>query len=151
MQDVERRPYLSSYLDRHDKKRWRFRRDGKTVPMRGEPGEDDFEEAYNALLEGREPRKAVVVPHPGATVPKSFKDAWQRVLRTPEWIRHDEATKEKNTRLASEFMTMKVVDEAPDQWGDMAVADIRRRHLKDLLGRLSATPHKAKHMLVTWN
>lgn len=145
----EPRPYLSKYQDRHDKTRWRFRREGKTVSLRGEPGEADFEEAYSALLEGREPRKAVVVPHPGATVPKSFKDAWQRVLRTPDWIRHDRATKDKNTRLASEFMTMTVIEEAPDQWGDMLVADIRRRHLKDLLGRLAATPHKAKHMLVT--
>jgi integrase len=146
--DDRNRPYLSNYQDRHDKTRWRFRRDGKTVSLKGEPGELEFEEAYSALLEGREPRRAVVVSHPGATVPKSFKDGWQRVLRTPEWIRLDQATKDKNTRLASDLMTMRVIEEAPDQWGDMLVSDIRRRHLKDILGRLSATPHKAKHMLV---
>ena len=148
MMDEERRPYLSSFQDRHGKNRWRYRRAGRTISIPGVPGEPEFEEAYAAAVEGREPRKAVVVPHPGALVPKSFRDAWKRVMRTPEWLKLDEKTKTKNMRLASEFMTMKVVDEAPDQWGDQLVSDLKRRHLKDILGRLSATPHKAKHVLV---
>jgi len=142
------RPYLSSFEDRHGRTRWRYRRSGKTISIAGEPGQLDFEEAYQAAIEGRPPRKAQVIKHPGATVPQSFKDAWKRVLRTPEWIRHDDATKAKNTTLAEDFLNMTVVDEVSDIWGDMLVAEFRRRHAKDIIARLSATPHKAKHMLV---
>ncbi|NKK71417.1 tyrosine-type recombinase/integrase [Rhizobium leguminosarum bv. viciae] len=144
----ERRPYLSSFEDRHGRTRWRYRRSGKTISIPGRPGEPDFEEAYQAAIEGRAPRKAEIVKHPGAMVPKSFKDAWKRVLRTPEWLRHDDATKAKNTRLAEDFLNMTVVDEVTDVWGDMLVSEFRRRHAKDIIARLSATPHKAKHMLV---
>ncbi|KQT96972.1 tyrosine-type recombinase/integrase [Rhizobium sp. Leaf453] len=144
----EPRPYLSSFEDRHGRTRWRYRRSGKTISIAGQPGEPDFEEAYLAAVEGRPARKAIVIAHPGATVPKSFKDAWKRVLRTPEWIRHDLATKAKNTKLAEDFLLMRVVEEVTDVWGDMLVSDFRRRHAKDLIARLSATPHKAKHMLV---
>jgi integrase len=146
--EEERRPYLSSFKDRHGRTRWRYRRSGKTISIPGQPGEPDFEESYQAALEGRPARKAVVVAHPGATVPKSFRDAWKRVLRTSEWIRHDEATKAKNVRLAEEFLTMSVIEDVTDIWGDMLVSDFRRRHAKDVIARLSATPHKAKHMLV---
>lgn len=145
----DRRPYLSSYQDRHDKTRWRFRRAGKTISIPGVPGEPEFEESYLAAVEGREPRKAAIAALPGAMVPKSFRDAWKRVLRTPEWKGHDGATKDKNTRLAEEFLTMTVIEDVTDVWADMLVSDFRRRHAKDILGRLSATPHKAKHVLVT--
>ena len=144
----ERRPYLSSFQDRHNRTRWRYRRAGKTISISGQPGEPDFEEAYLAAVEGRPLRKAVVVAHPGATVPRSFRDAWKRVLRTHEWMRHDDATKAKNVRLAEEFLNMTVVEVATDVWGDMLVSDFRRRHAKDVIARQSATPHKAKHMLV---
>lgn len=144
----ERRPYLSSFKDRHGRTRWRYRRSGQTIPIHGEPGEPDFEEAYQAALEGRAPRKAEVIKHPGATVPKSFRDAWKRVLRTPEWIKHDDSTKDKNTRLAEEFLRLKVVADDPALWGDMLIEDFKRRHAKDILARFSETPHKAKHLLV---
>lgn len=147
--EEERRPYLSSFKDRHGTTRWRFRKAGKTISLLGQPDEPDFEEAYKAAVEGRAPRKAIVIKHPGAVVPQSFKDAWMRVLRTSEWIVHDDATKSKNTSLAEQFLNMTVVEEVTDVWGDMLVAEFRRRHAKDVIARLSATPHKAKHMLVT--
>ncbi len=62
----DRRPYLSSFQDRHDRTRWRYRRSGKTISIPGQPGEPDFEEAYQAAVEGRPRRKAVVVAHPRA-------------------------------------------------------------------------------------
>ncbi|MFC3076350.1 tyrosine-type recombinase/integrase [Shinella pollutisoli] len=149
MTNDDRRPYLSSFQDRHGRTRWRYRRSGKTISIPGQPGEPCFEEAYQAAIEGRPARKAVVVAHPGATVPKSFRDAWKRVLRTPEWIRHDDATKAKNIRLAEEFLNLPVVADDPSLWAEMLVEDIKRRHIKDILARFSATPHKAKHLLVT--
>lgn len=148
MTDEARRPYLSSFQDRHGRTRWRYRRSGKTISIPGQPGEPAFEETYQAAIEGRPVRQAVVVAHPGATVSKSFRDAWKRVLRTPEWIKHDDATKDKNTRLAEEFLKLQVVADDPALWGDMLIEDFKRRHAKDILARFSETPHKAKHLLV---
>ncbi|OOG73846.1 integrase [Sinorhizobium sp. A49] len=145
----EPRPYLSSYQDRHGQTRWRFRRAGKTTPIKGSPGDDEFEAAYQAAIEGREYKPAVVITMPGTAIPGSFRDAWRRAQRTPEWLSHDPATKDQNTRLATEFLKLLVVDGRPDVWGDMLVKDAKRRHIKGILAHFSATPHKAKHLLTT--
>lgn len=147
--DESKRPYLSSYPDRYGVLRWKFRRKGidRTIP--GQPGEPDFEEMYAALTEGRAPKKAEVIKHPNATVPKSFKDAWARVLKTPEWLAHDDATQTKNERLAKEFLNLRVVEEEEVTWSIVPVADFKRRHAKMILATFAATPHKAKHVIVT--
>lgn len=144
----EKRPYLSSFFDRHSKLRWRYRRSGKTVALPGQPGDPEFEEAYQAAVEGRKRKVASVVRMPGAAHPGTFAAAWKKVLRSPEWIAHDDSTKNKNTRLAGEFLALPLVADHPALWGDMPVKDLKRRHVKDILARFSATPHKAKHLLV---
>jgi integrase len=147
--EFDKRPYLSSFRDRHGAIRWRFRRAGKTISILGEPGEPEFEERYCAAVEGREPRKVTPVPMPGAAPPESFKAAWRKVLRSPEWLGYDPATHLKNARLADVFLSLPIIDDDPTIWGDMRVRDMKRRHVKDILARFSATPHKAKHLLVT--
>lgn len=144
----EPRPYLSSFMDRHGRRRWRYRRAGKTVSLPGTPGEAEFEAAYTAAVEGRKHVPAKVLAHPSSALPGSFKAAWKKVLGSPEWLRHDEATKAKNTRLAEEFLKLRLVADHPAVWGDMLVRDLKRRHIKDILARFAATPHKAKHLLV---
>lgn len=140
----ESRPYLSKYQDRHDKTRWRYRRVGKTISIPGEPGSPDFEEAYQAAIEGREPRKAIVVAHPGASLPKSFRDAWKRVQKSPEWLAYGPRTKAQATFLTERFLQMTVVDDVADVWADQLVSDLRRRHLKDILARFSEMPHSGR-------
>ena len=147
--DEGKRPFLSAYRDRYGTTRWKFRRKSVSCTIPGQPGEPQFEETYQALIEGRKPRKAAVVSHPDATIPKSFKDAWRRVLRSPEWLAHDDATQTKNERLAKEFLKLRVVEDHETTWSDMPVPDFRRRHAKMILAHFSDTPHKAKHVLVT--
>lgn len=142
------RPYLSSFTDRHDKLRWRFRRKGKTVSLPKQPGHPEFEEAYSAALEGRERRQAIVVPHPHSTVPRSFKAAWRLVLRSPEWKALDSATTKKNEYLAGVFLEKPVAEGQPVLWGDIPVAEAKRKHIKMILSDYAETPHKAKHILV---
>lgn len=147
--DTESRPYLSSFKDRHGTTRWRYRRSGKTVSIPGQPGQHEFEERYLAAVEGRKPRTASVHKMPGAALPGSFRQAWLKVKRTPEWIAHDQATKSKNEHLSKIFLDLPLVEGNSAQWGDMPVRDLRRRHVKEIIGRFSDTPHKAKHLLVT--
>lgn len=141
-------PFISSFEDRHGKTRWRFRRLGKTLSLRGQPGEASFEADYLAAVEGRERPEAEVRKISSAVEPGSFKDAWRRVLRTAEWQKHDDATKLKNSRLAEEFLSLPLASGLTEVWGDMLVKDMKRRHVKGILAHYSETPHKAKHVLV---
>lgn len=73
-----KRPYLSSFKDRHGNTRWRFRRDGKTISLLGQPGETQFEIAYEQALNGlAKPKRNAVVAHPNASAPCSLGAAWK--------------------------------------------------------------------------
>lgn len=142
-------PYAKPFTDRHGHTRWRFRRNGKDKYLPGFPGSPEFEEAYQAAIEGRVPRKAKVHRLPSSALPGTFRAAWRLVLKGPEWKGLDVATIDKNTRLANEFLDLKVDPDFPDVWGDMKVCDLRRRHIRSILADFSETPHKAKHLLTT--
>lgn len=142
-------PHARPFTDRHGHIRWRFRFKGKDRYLPGAPGDPQFHEAYQAAVEGRAPRKAKVHLMPGATVARSFRAAWRLVQKSPEWRGLDEATVAKNTRLAREFLDMRVSPDFPDVWGDMQVSDLRRRHVRAILSDFADTPHKAKHLLTT--
>lgn len=146
---MEEYPYAKPFTDRHGHTRWRFRRKGKDKYLPSEPGSAEFEEAYRAAVEGREPRKARVYRHPSSALPETFNAAWRLVLRSPEWKGLDGATTSKNTHLAREFLDMRIAPDSADTWGDMKVADLRRRHVRSILSDFSETPHKAKHLLTT--
>lgn len=145
MQDY---PNAGSYLDRHGKRRWRFRRGKKTVQLPGEPGTPEFEAAYTAAIEGREPVRASVVRLRTGAAPQSLRAAW-RILRadTPEWKSLGPAIKEAQTRIAETFLQMPVVEGETMAFGDVAVADLKRKHVKAILARRSETPHAAAHLL----
>lgn len=140
-------PFVTEITDRHGKPRYRFRRQRKSLYLPGSPGSAEFEEAYSAAIEGREPRKAVVIQHPGRIISESFADAWRLVQKSPEWKGFDEATKLKNERLTNAFLNTPVAPGIPDLWRDMPMAHLRRRHLRAILADNIDTPHKAKHLL----
>lgn len=141
------RPFLSSYTDSRGKLRWRFRREGKTISLRGKPGEPEFEARYRAALHGNDPKLAVITPLPGAARPKSFGAAWRLVKTSPEWKAFSAATHSKNTHLTEMFLISRVAPDAEVLWRDVLVSDFKRRHAKIILSEHAATPHKAKHML----
>lgn len=142
-------PYAKPFKDRHGHSRWRFRYKGKDKYLPGEPGSPEFHEAYVAAAEGRKPTKARVVRMPGASEPETFNAAWRLVQKSAEWKAFNPATIAKNTTLAKEFLDLKVSPDFPNVWGDMKVADFRRRHIRSILSHFSDTPHKAKHLLTT--
>lgn len=144
----EKRPFLSSFEDRHGTTRWRFRRAGKTVSMLGQPGDPAFEAKYEALIAGIELKIAPIVPMPGRALPETFRAAWKKAQQAPEWLAHDDVTKSKNRKLAEEFLELLVREDDPTKWGDIPVKDMKRRHIKAIIAHFSSTPHKAKHMLV---
>jgi integrase len=140
-------PYVSELTDRHGTVRYRFRRKKVDVYLPGAPGDAIFEEHYRAAIEGRPPRTAEILLHPGGVVPQSFAAAWRLVQKSAEWKRLDAATRLKNERLTEAFLKLPVVEDAEPLWRDQKVADLRRRHVRHILSVYSDTPHKAKHML----
>lgn len=144
----DKRPHLSSFEDRHGTRRWRFRRDGKTISLRGQPGEPEFETAYQAALAGIE-RPKKTIKHPNAALPKTFGAAWKIVIASAEWKQHEQTTRDKNEILANLFLTTQIIDSDPTTWKDIPVHEMKRRHLKALIAEHSHTPHKAKHLLTT--
>lgn len=140
------RPYLSSYKDRHGKIRWRFRRGqaGRTLP--GQPGEDRFEDAYEDALNGR--AKAPVVSHPRQALPRTLRAAWRLATsaKNLEWQKLGPSSKDIYIVRAERLLAMEI---APGlTYAEVPVADLKRRHVKALLGSMSATPHAAYDALV---
>lgn len=83
---TDKYPHAGSYQDRHGKRRWRFRRAGKTIQLPGSPGQPEFEAAYAAALAGRPVQKAEVHRLPTAAAPKSLRAAWRILISdTPDW------------------------------------------------------------------
>jgi hypothetical protein len=141
-------PHAGSYRDRHGKRRWRFRRGGKTVPLPGEPGEPAFEAAYAAALAGRAPQKASVHRLPTATPARSLRAAWRVLIAdTLEWKQLDPQTRHAQTLIAERFLRAPVVEGEPMRFGDVAAADLQRKHIKAILARRANTPHAAVHLL----
>jgi site-specific recombinase XerC len=141
-------PGASSYLDRHGKRRWRFRRGKKTIQLPHAPGHPEFEAAYIAAVEGREHKRATVHRLPTSASPRSLRACW-RLLRTddPEWQALGPDIKTAQTRIIERLLTTPVVDGESPLFGDVEVADLKRRHIKALLARRSDTPHAAAHLL----
>jgi site-specific recombinase XerC len=153
-------PGAGSYLDRHDKRRWRFRRGKKTIQLPHEPGHPEFEAAYLAAVEGREHKPATVHRLPTAASPRSLKACW-RLLKSedPEWQALGPDIKTAQTRIIERFLTAPVVEGEALLFGEVAVADLKRRHIKALLARksekivdeeskrLTGGKHAAAHLL----
>lgn len=141
-------PGASWFKDRHGRVRWRYRRKGRTVSLPGAPGDPDFEDAYQAAVEGRPPRKAELVPLPTAAEPRSFGAAWRLVKASADWTRLDETTKSRKTRIAEAFLNSETAPGSGEIWKNMPVADLKRRHVKAILAERANTPWAAYHLLV---
>lgn len=142
------RPFLSSYSDRHGTRRWRFRRGKVTKGLPGKPGEDRFEQAYDAALNGRQTPPAQVVRHPSHALPRTLKAAWRRATAHDnlDWRKLGPSSRESYIERAERLLEMEI---APGlTYADVPVADLRRRHVKGLLGSMADRPHAAYDALV---
>lgn len=139
-------PHAKPYKDRHGKTRWRFRRGKITISLPGEPGEQRFAEAYEDALTGR--RKAPVVRHPNHAMPRTLKAAWRVATsaNNMDWAKLSQSSKDQYIDRAERLLALEAFPGRT--YADCPVADIRRRHVKALIGRMSDTPHAAYDALV---
>jgi integrase len=141
-------PNAGSYVDRHGKRRWRFRRGKRVVSLPGEPGEPAFEAAYSAALEGRAVPVATLHHLRTSASPRSLRAAW-RTLQTDtmEWKRLGTSIQTAQARIVEKFLLTSVVEGEPLVFGDVEVVNLQRKHIKAILARRSDTPHAAAHLL----
>lgn len=144
---MDRRPFLSRYEDRHGKERWRFRRGKITKAMPGRPGDDDFEAAYSDALAGR-PVRAKIIRHPNQALPRTLKAAWRLATAQTnmDWQQLGPSSRHSYIKRAERLLGMEI---APGRtYADAPVADLKRRHVKAMLGTLADTPMAAYDALV---
>jgi integrase len=144
---MDRLPFASPYKDRHGRQRWRYRRKGVTVALPGQPGDEAFEAAYSAALEGR-PTRAEIVRHPNHALPRTLKAAWRLATgrNSLDWQKLGQSSRDSYIERAERFLAMEV---APGlTYADVPVHDLRRRHVKALLGSMADRPHAAYDTLV---
>jgi len=144
---MERPPFASPYNDRHGKERWRYRRGKITRALPGRPGDPAFEAAYNNALNGR-PAAGKVIRHPNQALPRTLKAAWRLATARDnlDWQKLGQSSKTMYIERAERLLAKELANGMP--YGDVLVTDIRRRHVKALLGGMSETPHAAYDALV---
>lgn len=153
-------PGVSEMKDRHGRIRWRFRRSGhKDVMLPSEPYTGEFNQAYDAITEGRAPpkkvRSAEIVTFEGAAEPRTLKAAY-RLLKSnaEEWQKKlDAKTQRHYSNLIENMLRQPVLDEDGKKigkaiWGNAPVADVRRKDAKALLAAYAGTPHMQRLVLI---
>jgi integrase len=139
-------PFVSGYKDRHGRLRWRYRRNGVTVGLPGQPGEEAFQQAYMAALDGRTVR-AEIVRHPNQALPRTLKAAWRHYAMKDHGFKQLKPSSQNLYMARAErLLAMRVADGL--KWGDVPLADLKRRHVKALLNQMADKPHAAYDALV---
>ena len=82
-----------------------------------------------------------------AATPRSLRAAWIAYVKTsPEWKQAEECTRIRDGRIADAFLRQRVVETAPDTWGDIPIADLKRRHLKAIIAEHVRPPARGEAM-----
>jgi integrase len=129
-------PYVSSFLDRHGRRRWRFRRAGaRAVYLPGRPGEPAFDAAYAAALAGAPLRDA----KPGAAAkPGTVAALIAAYYRSPEYLGLAASTRATYRRFFEPFRA---------EHGEKRVATLPRQWIRSEMARRAANPAAANWFL----
>jgi integrase len=123
--------------DHHGKRRVRFRKRGFSVYLTGTPWSEDFMRQYAAALEGVK----LATNNVGAnsrTIPGSFN------ALIVSWYRTDFRRLKPSTQRHWRYLVEK---EIRSKHGDKSVARLERKHIKNIMGAMVATPQAANNLL----
>lgn len=126
---------LSSYVDRHGRRRWRFRRNGYQCPL-PDPQSREFAEAYSAALKASESggSRAALARIPAGSIRALFI----HYLQSADFDRLAEATRTPRRRIIDKFV---------DEFGNLPAARLERQHITKLISKRSGTPAAANELL----
>ncbi len=127
--------HCSYNVDRHGKRRVRFRKAGFTTYLHGTPWGEDFMRAYAAALDGVAAQKGQA----GAerTRPGSVSALLVRYYRSPEFLGLKPSTQTTYRGILERFRA---------EHGHRLVHQMTRDKVKVVLGKMSATPSAANNL-----
>jgi len=128
--------HCSLVIDRHKKRRVRFRAKGVDTYLPYPPIGPEFEQAYTQALAGVTEWRANI----GAsrTRPGSFDALAVSYYRSPEFQGLRDSTKQTYRRIIERFR---------QQHGRRMIRDLRREHVKALIGDMAERPQAANRLL----
>jgi integrase len=128
--------HCSWNVDRHGKRRVRFRWRGFSTYLTGTPWSEDFMRQYAAALDGVKAQAVNVGA--GRTIPGSFDALCVSYYRSPEF-RGLEASTQKVRRY--------IIERFRSEHGKKPVPRLGRAHIKDIIGAKASTPQAANNLL----
>jgi integrase len=128
--------HCSWNVDRHGKRRVRFRWRGFSTYLTGTPWSEDFMRQYAAALDGVKAQAVNVGA--GRTVPGSLDALCVSYYRSPEF-RGLEASTQKVRRY--------IIERFRAEHGKKPVPRLGRAHIKDIIGAKANTPQAANNLL----
>jgi integrase len=130
-------PYCTIAKDRHGKRRIRFRAKGFDTYLPFPPTGPDFENAYQAALGGVKEWRANI----GAsrTKPGTLNALAVAYYRSPGFTGQRAVTQATYRRIIEKFRL---------EYGSGLIADLRRDHLKSIIGSMADRPAAANRLLI---
>lgn len=123
-------------VDRHAKRRVRFRKDGISTYLTGTPWGEKFMRAYAAALDGVKAQSENI----GAerTRPGSFNALAVSYYRSPEF---------RSLKASTQAVRRGIIERFRNEHGDKPVRLIERAHIKAIIGAKASTPEAANNLL----
>ena len=126
---------LSSYVDRHGRRRWRFRRKGYQCPL-PDPKSRQFAEAYAAALKASEGGGAALALR--RTPAGTIRALYAHYTQSQAFAALAEATRTPRRRIIDKFV---------DEYGNLPADRLQRQHITKLMSQKAATPAAANELL----
>jgi hypothetical protein len=125
-------------IDRHGKRRVRFRKGGFSTYLTGDPWSEDFMRQYAAALEGVRPEAKNIGA--GRTIPGSFDALCVSYYRSPDF---------HGLKASTQAARRNIIERFRNEHGGKPVSRLGRGHIKDIIGAKSNTPEAANSLLKT--
>src|SRR5262249_24225412 len=130
--------HCSWATDRHGKRRVRFRKGGISRYLPGIPWSDDFMRQYATVLEGA-PRQSRTSGASG-TLPGTINALVMSYYGSSNF---------RGLKASTAAVRRNIVERFRNEHGSKPVTRLERKHIKDIIGARSATPHAANNLLKT--
>ncbi len=125
-------PGTSSYLDRHGKRRWRYRKKGLSVELGANYASAEFRRRYeDAVLDIQRPKSE------RRALKHSFHSLSEKYYQSSGFENLAASTKKKYRRALGNFLT---------EYGEHSAATIKLRHVRKILHDLHQTPSVANQL-----
>jgi len=137
--------YTRSYRDRHGKLRIEYRRHGRTIALKAEPGTAEFQAEYDAAkaLSDTDPSRRPAQHQPEPIKPGTLRWLCTEYYRSAEWSQLAPITQYERKLILEHMMLEPIKPGSPLRFADCPLPALRSEHVKVLRDRKAAVPTAA--------